>query len=494
MGRPPASQDPHSDWWMWAHDAANIAAGRVSGDLPERGPDFHDLFGRDAERARGRLHSNTLRTSLEWSRLFPTSPPGAFVDAPVTLATLQQMDQAADQTAVAFYRTLFATLRKRRLEPFVTLSHFSLPLWIHDPIATRDALAGIDPSGPLPTVFGPAGWLEARTVVAFRKYAAYAGWKFGDLVDLWAPLNEPVVVAVSGYVNVPGALAGNFPPGAFTFPGAIAVIVNEIYAHAAAYEALHAWDTVDADGDGVAARVGLVHNMVAFHPKTPTDANDIAGAAHADYIFNRVFPNSAIRGDVDLNVNGTIDPGEHDPNLVAHADFFGVNYYLRAVAAGLGVPITPVIPLLDFLPTISYRTSHNPTAPPCPSTCSDVGWEIYPQGLREVLTTAGSYGLPVYVTENGIADAEDRQRPPYLVQHLDVLEGVIRDGVADVRGYYHWSLVDNFEWASGYFPRFGLFAFDPVTERRRARRSVRYFGRIAHGNSLPADLLGRFGQ
>src|SRR5207245_3218795 len=123
---------------------------------------------------------------------------------------------------------------------------------------------------------------------------------------------------------------------------------------------------------------------------------------------------------------------------------------------GLPTTITPVIPLLDFAPTFSYQTPRNPTAPPCPTTCTDVGWEIYPIGIREMAAEAGSYGRPVYITENGIADANDDQRPAYLVQHLDVLEHAIADGAADVRGYYHWSLMDNFEWSSGYFPMFGL--------------------------------------
>jgi beta-glucosidase/6-phospho-beta-glucosidase/beta-galactosidase len=153
-----------------------------------------------------------------------------------------------------------------------------------------------------------------------------------------------------------------------------------------------------------------------------------------------------------------------------------------------------VIPLLDFVPTLSYQSALNPTAPACPSTCTEFGWEIYPQGLREVLGIAGSYGLPVYITENGIADNDDDQRPAYLVQHLAVLAQAIADGVADVRGYYHWSLMDNFEWSSGYYPRFGLFAFNSATKQRIRRPTVRYFSRIARKNAIPPVLLRRFGS
>jgi beta-galactosidase len=493
MGGNPAHRDQNTDWWAWAHDAANIAAHRVSGDLPEAGPAFYDHYKEDVRRARLGLRSNTLRLSLEWSRIFPTSTASVDTSGGITLAALQQLDTLASQAEVTHYRAVFTELRRRHLAPFVTLSHFSLPLWIHDPIAARNALAGIDPSGALPTGFGPAGWLDAAIVPEFGKYAAYCAWKFGDLVDLWAPLNEPLVVAVSGYVNVPGAFAGNFPPGAFSFTGTIAVLVNEVAANAAAYDAVKAWDTVDADGDGVAARVGLVHNMVAFQPKNPQSAGDVAGAMHGDYLFNRIFLNAALLGDVDANANGTIDAGEHHPELVGKADFVGVNYYLRATASSLGAPISPVIPLLDFLPTLSYQTPQNPSAPPCPSTCTEFGWEIYPAGLRDVLTIAGSYGLPVYITENGIADGNDDQRPAYLIRHLQVLQQAIADGVANVRGYYHWSLVDNFEWSSGYYPKFGLYAFD-TKKRLRRRPSAVYYGRIARKNVIPSRLAARFGS
>jgi len=164
----------------------------------------------------------------------------------------------------------------------------------------------------------------------------------------------------------------------------------------------------------------------------------------------------------------------------------------RGRALKLGAPITPGIPLFDFLPVTSYATPEHPFRAPCPTTCTEFGWEIYPPGLREVLTIAGSYGRPVYITENGLADADDNQRPAYLVQHLAVLEQAITDGVADVRGYFHWSLVDNFEWAEGYFPKFGLYRLD-ASGNLIPRNSAIYYRRIAEANAIPQDLLDQFG-
>jgi beta-glucosidase/6-phospho-beta-glucosidase/beta-galactosidase len=319
------------------------------------------------------------------------------------------------------------------------------------------------------------------------------GWKFGDQVDFWATLNEPVVVLVSGMVNAPG-VGGNFPPGIFNFAAVLQAIPNLVTAHARAYDALHAWDTVDADGDGIAVRAGVVHNMVAFHPTNPALPNDVAGAAHADYLFNRVFPTAITTGNFDANLDGdTTDPGEVRPDLAGRSDFLGVNYYLRATASGLGVSVTPLVPLFDFIPTQSYQTPHNPNAGPCPSSCTDFGWEIYPQGLREVLTFAGTLGVPIYITENGLADALDTKRGKYLYDHLATLQGAIADGVADVRGYFHWSLTDNFEWSSGYYPKFGAFSFDPVTGKRRRRKGAQPLWTAAKANAITPKLVRKYG-
>ena len=490
-----APNDEGTDWWVWVRDPQNLAAGRVSGDLPEAGPGFWRFYQRDAKLVRSRLHGNAFRMGIEWSRIFPTSTAGVDASGGITPAVLAQLDALADQTAVAHYREVFATLRKKRLVPFVTLNHFTLPLWLHDPIEVRDAFAAVDPiTGAIPPGISRGGWLDPAIVDEFTKFAAYAGWKFGDLVDFWATLNEPVVVIVSGFVNAAG-VGGNFPPGVFNFNAVLQTLGNLVTAHARGYDALHAWDTQDADGDGIAAQVGVVHNMVAFHPTDPTSANDVAGAAHADYLFNRVFPTAVTTGRFDANLDGdTADPGEVRPDLAGRADFLGVNYYLRATATGLGASVTPLVPLFDFLPVISYQTPHNPSAPPCPSSCSDFGSEIYPAGLREVLTFAGTLGVPVYITENGIADAADTKRAKYLYDHLATLQGAIADGVADVRGYFHWSLTDNFEWASGYYPKFGAFSYDSVTDRRKRRAGTKPLRKIARANAITPALTRTYGS
>jgi beta-glucosidase/6-phospho-beta-glucosidase/beta-galactosidase len=489
-----APTDERSDWWVWAHDAANIESGRVSGDLPEAGPGFYDRYEDDARLAARRLRSNALRLSIEWSRIFPESTAAVDISGGITPESLAALDALADPTEVAHYRAVLAALRARGLEPLVTLNHFSLPLWIHEPTAIRDAFAAVDPvDGDVPAGLTRAGWLDPAIVDEFAKFAAYAGATFGDLVDLWCTVNEPVVILVSGFINIPG-IGGNFPPGVFNFAAVLAAIPQLVVAHARAYDALHAADAGDADGDGAAAQAGVVANLVAFHPQNPGAPLDVAGTAHADYLYNQLYLRAVTSGAFDANLDGdTDDPGEDRPDLAGRGDFVGVNYYLRARVAGLGAPVTPRIPLFDFLPTLGYRTPENPGGAPCPSVCSDFGWEIYPAGLGEVLAFAGTLGLPVYITENGIADAADRLRAGYIVDHLATLSDAIAAGVADVRGYLHWSLTDNFEWSSGYYPKFGLFAYDPSSGRRKLRRGARPLRAIAVKNGITAGLLRRYG-
>jgi beta-glucosidase/6-phospho-beta-glucosidase/beta-galactosidase len=488
-----APNDQGTDWWVWVHDAQNVAEGRVSGDLPETGPGFYELYDRDARLARRELKNNALRLSIEWSRIFPTSTAGVDISAGITPAVLDALDALADQAEVTHYRAVLTALRARRLTPMVTLNHFSLPLWVHEPLAIRDAFAPLGPDEAVPAGLSRAGWLDPAIADEFAKFAAYAGWKLGDLVDLWCTLNEPVVVVVSGFINAAG-VGGNFPPGVFNFSAVLAAIPNLAAAHARGYDALHATDATDADRDGTAVAAGPVHNMVAFHPQVPGRMRDEAGALHADYLYNRVFLNAVTSGAFDANLDGdTDDAGEQRPDLAGRADFIGVNYYLRARALGLPLAATVHIPLFDFLPTLAYQTPENPEASPCPTTCTDFGWEVYPAGLREVLTFAGTLGRPIYVTENGLADTADTLRAQYVYDHLSTLHDIIADGVADVRGYFHWSLTDNFEWSSGYYPRFGLFTYDPASGRRKLRQGARPYRAIARRNGISRRLVERFG-
>jgi beta-glucosidase/6-phospho-beta-glucosidase/beta-galactosidase len=460
--------DAGSDWWAWTHDAGNIADGTVTADKPEQGPGFLAKYRKDIHLAADRLNLKAFRMSIEWSRVFPRSTAG--------VTGLKALDRLANKKAIRRYRGILRRIHAEGMTPWVTVNHFALPSWVHDPIHARDVL---DANGPHadPPAFERSGWLDPGTVTEFRKYAAYLAWKLGPEVGRWITLNEPMVVAVNGYANIPGLAQGNFPPGSWSYPGVIRAVLNMADANAAAYDAIHKQDR--------RAKVGFVHNMVAFTPSDPNSPDDVRGAEHARYLFDQLFMDAAVRGLRDRNVNGIIEQGERIPGLANKADFVGLNYYFRGRVTGLPAPLTSKIPLLDFVPNTQYQSPAAPSASPCPTTCTEFGWEIYPEGFRQVLALAGSYRKPVIVTENGISDSNDDQRASYLTSHLEAMRQAMAAKEADVRGYFHWSLVDNFEWAVGYSQHFGLFSFDPVTLRRTERPSARVYARIAKTGELP---------
>src|SRR3954447_23391911 len=438
--------DPNSDWWAWVRDPQNIQQKRVSGDLPENGPSQWAKYQTDVSLARNKLNANAYRLSIEWSRIFPRSTEGA--------TTIGELDALADQSALAHYRRLLTAIRAAHMTPFVTLTPFTLPLWLHDPIAARNAFAGVGPDDPPPS-FANGGWLEPRAPAEFGKYAGYIAAKLGDLIDYYAPINEANVVAVQGYLNVEGVFATWYPPGVFNYKAVIDTLLNEARANAAAYDAVKAEDAT--------ARVGLVQHMIAFRAAKPGSRQDRRGTAHANYLFNRVFLDAAVKGDYDANADGVIGAGEHQAQLAHKADYVGVNYYRTGAVTGLAQALSKSIPLYDFIPKVDY------TKRQCRKDCSDLGWKIAPGGLKDAITTAARYKLPVYITENGIADAKDRKRGAYIRDHVRVVRQAVRAG-KDVRGYFYWSLEDNLEWGDGYRPKFGLF-----TKARKMRPSAKVF-------------------
>jgi beta-galactosidase len=474
-GGSPTNADRRSDWWAFTTDPDLIEAGVVSGDRVERGPGFWRRWPHDLGLARRRLGSNAIRLGIEWSRIFPRSTGRVRTGRRVDRSELRRLDRLADQRAVRRYGRILRGARRRGMRVLLTLNHFTLPIWIHDPVAVRAALEGRGPGDPVPAGLRRAGWLDRSTVAEFRKYAAYAAWRFGNRVGLWATVNEPFVMVAQGYVSIPG-VTGVKAPAVLSYPAAIRATRNLGLANAAAYDAIKAVDR--------RARVGFVHNMIAWRPADPARAPDREAVRHADYVYNRLWLNAALRGVYDTDVDGVVDPGERRRGLAGKADWVGVNHYQPGRVSSLGAPVSASVPLFDFAPSLTYRGTGNPQGPPCPTTCSDFGWEIDASAFRDVIEEAASYGKPIYVTENGIDDRDDDQRPGYLRSYLGALQRSIRRG-ADVRGYFHWSLLDNYEWAEGFDAHFGLFGFDADTLRRSERPSARLFRRIARTNALP---------
>lgn len=272
------------------------------------------------------------------------------------------------------------------------------------------------------------GLLSAELPARFEAFTRRVARTLGEQVKLWVTLNEPNVLVAQGYV------LGAWPPG-LPDPGKVPRAVwNLRRAHVAAYHAIH--ELVPN------AAVGLAHHVRLATPASRS-LLDRAAARLLDLTFNGLF-------------------------LDLPQDFLGINYYSRD--------------LVRFdRRKASELFAERSVAPGAAVT--DLGWEIHPEGLGELLRRLARRRKPLWITENGLADAADAQRTPFIVAHLGEVLGAITSGV-DVRGYLHWSLLDNFEWAEGYAPRFGLYAVDYATQARTLRASGEAYARIVQSRRL----------
>jgi beta-glucosidase len=401
-----------NDWWRFEQLPGVLRDGRASGDACRH----FERFDEDFALAAADGH-NAHRLSLEWSRL---EPERGRIDA----------------AAVAHYHEVFASLKRHGLVPVVTLHHFTNPIWIAD--------AG--------------GWESRATVDRYAEHVRFCAREFGGEVDWWCTVNEPEVFAFRGWSE------GVWPPAVRDDSRALEVIANQLEAHGRAFHVLHAEDRADADGDGVAARVGFAKHYVQLEALRPWHPLDRVQAFFERRVFVEAIEQAATEGVIDLDIPGARRVKRVLPELRGALDFYGLNYYTRWRVRSLAA-----------VPHVA-----TPGAP-----VNDLGWEVWPEGFRRALLAAGRFGKPVLVTENGVADARDAIRPRALVDFAAAMHAAIAQGV-DVRGYLHWSLLDNFEWADGWHGRFGLYAVDPEDpERTRTRRrSAEVLARLARANAV----------
>ena len=290
-----------------------------------------------------------------------------------------------------------------------------------------------------PTWFArKGGWTSSDAHRAFIPFVARVADELGDLVDLWCTINEPSIYGAQGWVT------GEFPPGRHgDLVTQYRVTRNLHRAHELAYAAIK-----KRRPDSM---VGLSHHKFLFLPASPHRRDRLA-AASAQLVMDR-WP---------------VAPGRLHRIVEASSDFIGIAHYWAQMCA-----FDPRRPREQFM-----RRFNPPDAVP-----TDMGWSSNPAWMRQVLNELARYGKPVYVTENGIATQDDSVRCRYLNEVLANVQGAIADGV-DVRGYFHWTNTDNFEWARGYTVHFGLIAVDRKTLERTIRPSGRLYARIAAANAL----------
>ncbi|MFH0832881.1 MAG: beta-galactosidase BgaS [Candidatus Aenigmatarchaeota archaeon] len=443
------SHDSNVDWYKWVTDKGNIAKGIVSGDLPENGPDYWHLFRSDHTLAKS-LGMNAFRFNIEWSRIFPKSTESVTVNVEkegdriinieINDKALQEMDVLADKHAINHYSELINDLQSKNLTIIACINHFTLPMWLNDPISAE------------------RGWLDEKTIIEFAKYAKFLAWKFPE-ISRWATINEPNV-AVMGWLNIAG-----FPPAIYDYKKQRKCMVNLVHAHARAYDAIKSVN--DAD-------VGIIYAVVPAYPLAEGDED---AAKLYDYQSNDWFLNAVVNGEFDRDFSGN---SEDCSDLKGRTDWIGINYYSRAVVRRADNDY-------EIMSNYGHNCQNNIVSA-AGNPVSDFGQEVYPEGFRKAISIAAKYGKPIYITENGIADAEDRLRSFYIISHLQQLHKAIYRDRADVRGYFYWSLTDNYEWTKGFAMKFGLFAVNKKKERL-SRNSACILSDIAKKNGIPSHLL-----
>lgn len=332
--------------------------------------------------------------------------------------------------AIDHYRAVLAALRARGLEPVVTLHHFTLPKWLAD--------AG--------------GWRNPDSVERFARLTDHVLGELGELARLWVTINEPTGIVYQGY------LSGEWPPGMRDFSTGVVVLSHLLRAHWLAYERIKALEP--------RAQVGLAHHLRIFDPYRGWHPLDRVVAAGYQRVFNETLLRSLRTGRFAFPLS-RVGRGS-GPS--ASQDFIGLNYYTRN--------------LIRFNHRAGGELFGDRVLRPG-AIVSDQGLEVYPRGLYRWLKALRREGRPIYITENGVADADDHLRAPFLVDHLRATLSAIADGVP-VRGYFHWTCFDNFEWSEGYRLKFGLATCDPGTLRRQLRPSGQLYMQICRTGQLPA--------
>jgi beta-glucosidase len=421
-GAPLADGAGPSIWHRFVHTPGLTA----SGDTGDVACDHYHRYREDVALMRD-IGLNAYRFSLSWSRVLPAGTG------------------AVNPRGLAFYDRLIDTLLESDIQPVVTLYHWDLP-------------AALDNRG---------GWLNPDVASWFADYATTVFAAFDDRVPMWATLNEPWVVMDGGYLR--GALA----PGHRNLFEAPLVSHNLLRAHGAAVQAYRAIGR---------NRIGLVVNLEPKYAASDS-AEDRAALCRADAYMNRQYLDPVFRGSYPEELHEIF--GKAWPDFAAAdlalirqpIDFLGVNYYLRGV------------------------TRHDPTARPVRASnikqpqhpVTETGWEVYAPALTRVLLWVKErYGdVPLYITENGAAfydppapidgRVDDPLRIVYYRDHLRAALDATRLGV-DLRGYFAWSLLDNFEWSLGYAKRFGIVHVDYQTLRRTPKSSARFYADVIRTN------------
>jgi len=401
----------NNDWWEWEQTLP----------LPMRSGQADDEWNRFEEdfKLAQNLGHTAHRFSIEWSRIEP-------------------QEGQWDNRALDHYAQVIRSLKKKGMEPIVTLNHFTIPLWL--------ARQG--------------GWYFEKTPQLFARYVEKVVEDLGNDVHYWMTLNEPGVYTYKGY------MVGEWPPGVKSPEKGLVVFKNLLLGHVLAYEKIK---EVYIRRGWKAPMVGIAQNVLIFRACSDTSLRDRVAARFRHWMFNHLFIQALVRGQAYCIGVFSI----HLPKAKT-LDFIGLNYYTRDFVRhnGFGFP-----GILGQACTATVEQNRH--------TGKDnfLSWEIYPKGLYTFLKDFSRYKLPLLVSENGMATYDDAERSAFIVEHIKAMAQAMHEG-APVIGYLYWSLLDNYEWAEGFSPRFGLIEVDYATQQRHIRPSARKLEDIIRAGKL----------
>ncbi|GCE49328.1 beta-glucosidase [Thermosporothrix hazakensis] len=350
-----------------------------------------------------------------------------------------------DSAAIDRYRAMLQDLRQRNITPAVTLHHFTEPLWFVE----------------------RGGFARRENIRLFLRYVHHVVDALQDLCSFWITINEPNVYAVEGY------LLKNFPPGEGSILRTFQVLHHLMQAHVDAFYVIRRLQPQ--------AMIGYCLHYRLFDPADARWPLDRAVAGAQDTFFNWAALRATETGFFPFPLKLLLEPVYKAPGA---RDYHGINYYTREL-----VRFDPTVPFELF----GRRFVKPDTLRNDKGLDQDFG-EIYPEGMYRVLQgvyrrTRGN--KPLYITENGFCDALDDRRPRAILEHLAMVWRAIQEGIP-VRGYFYWSLTDNFEWNNGWYARFGLIDVDPKTQVRTPRPSASMFGEICRANAITEEIVARY--
>ena len=334
---------------------------------------------------------------------------------------IQPRENVWDDKAISHYQEIVNILIGNNIEPMVTLHHFTHPLWF----------------------IKQYPWHEDSSVDIFSRYIEKVLSKLHG-VRYWITFNEPYVLLLGGY------LEGCMPPGIRDASLAVKALRNILICHARAYEMIHLKNPQ--------AMVSVAHNMAALAPWKRWNPLDRILSKVAKHFYNHSLLDAFLTGS--LSIKFPFKKAIEIPVPIKDKlDFFGVNYYTR-----VHIRFNP-------FKKMGVELRHRDIGG---YGLTDMGWEIHPHGLEKVLRYALKLNVPLIITENGIATRDPQKKIRFIKRHIDVIEKCLKSGM-DVRGYFYWSLIDNYEWLQGLDAGFGLYKVDFTTLKRYPTNAAAYY-------------------